>query len=524
MHTPRSVFITFSSSTETPTLFSQGYSGISIAKTWVLAHGSMLASILQRSSNLHDFVATLNPGELTTLPTLESIDDLTFLIYRSRSPTVSGKLSAIWKCPLLKDTLEDSFESWRFQDEHRFDRLLLPIFLLIECEQGLVSEFLEGEEDKEKEVKTRIDKTLHAFAKETTVCRPVKGSTVEIVSTPFGNAFFADTVSRGIVGNLLGVEECLILMDATVFPGCEGGPVYLVNNRGRKSICGMVIASLSWCRGEWVDYTFAVNLLPSLKQIVQCRVIRDESRCLASAVLPFTRRNNRNGEIDTLERSVVIVRCGPNWGTGILVDKRTGTFITCAHVVSQEQERTIELATYIKSGEGKSEWFARAKLIYKTPDNRPYDIAVLRIDSRSKQPSLKAINLASGPANKGEQILSIGFPFSSKGRATVSNGVVSKASDFMLQANCCAQSGASGGPIVRRATFEMLGMIVCTTASSNGSTLYPRLCMAIPITVLKEPLNNYLRTADPKTLEKLTQHDVNIEATWNLRPFLSSHI
>lgn len=37
---------------------------------------------------------------------------------------------------------------------------------------------------------------------------------------------------------------------------------------------------------------------------------------------------------DTLEKSIAIVKCGPNWGTATLVDEQSGTFITCAHVVT----------------------------------------------------------------------------------------------------------------------------------------------------------------------------------------------
>ena len=65
----------------------------------------------------------------------------------------------------------------------------------------------------------------------------------------------------------------------------------------------------------------------------------------------------------------------------------------------------------------------------------------------------------------------------------------------MFQTNCCVYSGVSGGPIVRRANFEMLGIVVCNVALSNDSLLYPRLCMAIPTVVLKNPLDDYLRTA-----------------------------
>lgn len=38
------------------------------------------------------------------------------------------------------------------------------------------------------------------------------------------------------------------------------------DDREQRHICGMVIAPLSWCRGEWVDYTFIANLKLCLSQ------------------------------------------------------------------------------------------------------------------------------------------------------------------------------------------------------------------------------------------------------------------
>ncbi|XP_017789995.1 PREDICTED: peroxisomal leader peptide-processing protease-like [Habropoda laboriosa] len=288
----------------------------------------------------------------------------------------------------------------------------------------------------------------------------------------------------------------------------------------------MVIASSSCYRGEWPNCTFAVNLLPSLKLILQSQIIKDEyPQYLTCTVFPFTWRNRL--EIGALEKSVAIVKCGPNWGTGILVDEQSGTFVTCAHVLTTAPNTIVQFATMtsIASCKRRSEWFAEGKLIYKTPDNQPYDIAVLRIDSKFEKPPMKAIKLADRPARKGEQVLSIAFPFSSKGRSpTITSGIVSKTLSCMLQTNCCIQNGVSGGPIVRRTDFQMLGLIVCNAASTNGSISYPKLCMAIPINVLRGPLNNYLRTNDPQTLQDLTQHDQNVVATWNLRPFLPSSI
>lgn len=94
----------------------------------------------------------------------------------------------------------------------------------------------------------------------------------------------------------------------------------------------------------------------------------------------------------------------------------------------------------------------------------------------------------------GEPVVSVGFPFFSSVRPTISSGVISKSMDCALLTTCCAQSGTSGGPIVSRATGEMLGMIVCNALSSDGAVLYPRMSLAVPAAVMDRPLREYLRT------------------------------
>ena len=64
----------------------------------------------------------------------------------------------------------------------------------------------------------------------------------------------------------------------------------------------------------------------------------------------------------------------------------------------------------------------------------------------------------------------------------------------MLQTTCRIQSGSSGGPIVRWSTGEMLGMVVCNSISTTKNKLYPQLNMAVPVSILKAPLTEYLRT------------------------------
>lgn len=110
----------------------------------------------------------------------------------------------------------------------------------------------------------------------------------------------------------------------------------------------MVIAPLSWCRGEWVDYTFAANLAPCLLDILRKKDIRASSRAShhkgTNRSLPTACTIHSYSTVfssvfifhtETLDRSVVLVRCGINWGTAILVDENTGTFLTCSHVVAE---------------------------------------------------------------------------------------------------------------------------------------------------------------------------------------------
>lgn len=35
----------------------------------------------------------------------------------------------------------------------------------------------------------------------------------------------------------------------------------------------------------------------------------------------------------------MLIRCGAEWGSGILLDKKTGTILTCSHVVSQVRRK-----------------------------------------------------------------------------------------------------------------------------------------------------------------------------------------
>jgi len=67
--------------------------------------------------------------------------------------------------------------------------------------------------------------------------------------------------------------------------------------------------------------------------------------------------------------------------------------------LSQAMEREISIVMRTD----KSNSRVSARLLYRTPDNRPYDVAVLQVvNLRDVDPSLEAMQLSRAPILKGE--------------------------------------------------------------------------------------------------------------------------
>ncbi|XP_066582865.1 peroxisomal leader peptide-processing protease [Prorops nasuta] len=493
-----------------------GSSGILLSENWVLTHGSTLNPVVGQINQIFDFLTSMDAGKLTLLPT-QVVEETPFEILRecsacsdaTREQSSQLYLVAAWKCDLLQLTLLDVLATWTFDRSSRHSRDLMPILLIFEIKNHLKNATA-TKEHQQQEKTIRIHRVLTNLYKEIAENDPVRGSIVEIEGTPFGNRIFFNSTSRGIIGNLIGTRKCIVMTDASAFPGCQGGPLYILrdSDNNRKILCGMVLSSVSWCENEWVDYTLAVNLTSSLREIL----LKEDFSI--TAVARETQLLQIASYTDQFDESVAIVRCGRHWGTGIFLDKATGSFLTCSHVVKEASLENMDVRVVLRRGECRSD--AWAKLVYKTPEGRPYDVALLRVQPQDLAPSLRPIKLADNPPFKGEAVLSVGFPLISSTNATLTSGNVSKSLAAMLQTTCCVQSGASGSPIIRPTTGQMLGMIISNAISAN-SILYPRLSMAIPTTVLKPILQRYWNTGDPRVLEAFDCHDSAIQDVWDLR-------
>lgn len=143
------------------------------------------------------------------------------LLPTSRFLKLEGQLEMVWRSHKFSETLRQLFPSseWKFFDDTQEDEKketaiskdqvyhLLPFFVLIKVPSIRGWTMASG---------SRFD-------------RLSVGANVFVVSTPFGNLspeVFMNSVSSGIVSNLAGEREMLILTDARCIPGSEGGAIF----------------------------------------------------------------------------------------------------------------------------------------------------------------------------------------------------------------------------------------------------------------------------------------------------------
>lgn len=205
-----------------------GTSGILLSSRYILTHGSLLLPELVTSNStikdyLNDSVLIFHSksGIQSTPRQISSMIQLITHLEDNSRKIVTKPCSWVgWcRCPLLNETFNRVLFSWNFQNLQKssndFNESLLSIFLVLEIDGHSA-----GSND--------ITSAVKEFYQNQVANLPEvhRGSILEIAGTPFGNPEFMDTVSRGILSNMIGRDGCVILTDANSVPGCEGAPVY----------------------------------------------------------------------------------------------------------------------------------------------------------------------------------------------------------------------------------------------------------------------------------------------------------
>ena len=410
---------------------------------------------------------------------------------------------------------------------------------------------------------------------------PKKGETVFIVGTPFGGecpSVFYNSLSKGIVSNVVGTKSEIMITDARCVPGCEGCPVYRQKSHAASmkdnAPYGIVLAPFCWRNGEWIGITVTASLegiLRNLLTVLSNRIAltsqnlhevllgisnnqvkiqnpRDAIVKLHQGRSPSVMHSNQGclsfqEIVNTALCSVVMVLCGNTWGSGIVIDVENCLIATCSHViqdchetpiVSGDKSRAQHLNNVSISFNCPYSTQHEAQVLYATKEGCPLDFALLKVqpdpELRSLVPRLrtdskqgKSSDFCTPLCRKGEDICVVGFQLFARHLnigASVVSGVISNISyadnrPLLLQSTAAVHCGASGGALVSMETGELLGMITSHTKDSNLSSSFPHVNFSIPTDLLYKLVSAFKNGVIEDTVQQLVSG--RLASVWQLK-------
>ncbi|NXT81139.1 TYSD1 protease, partial [Zapornia atra] len=338
-----------------------------------------------------------------------------------------------------------------------------------------------------------------------------KGEGLLACGSPFGALcpdLFLNTLSRGVVSNLAGEGNALVLTDARCLPGTEGGGAFLPSPAGPRLVA-VIAASFCWKGAEWVGLT----LLCSLDAILCSSTgVLDEAGVVMLPSVPgaAAQAGNRQDHLGW----TALVECGAAWGSGVLLDPRL--LLTCRHVV----EAGAPLRVTLVPDPSRAATVLGGRVVFATEESSPFDVAVVELEE-----SVPGF-VSPRPANTflpGEEVSVVGF--GSLGCAcgpSVTTGVLSAVvgvagRPVMLQTTCAVHGGSSGGPLISSRSGCLLGIVASNTRDTSVGATYPHLNFCIPITVLQPLIMRYRRTGDPAVFTRLNRAGGRVRAAWRLQ-------
>ncbi|NXW49447.1 TYSD1 protease, partial [Nyctiprogne leucopyga] len=342
-----------------------------------------------------------------------------------------------------------------------------------------------------------------------------KGEGLVACGSPFGALcpdLFLNTLSRGVVSNLAGEQNALVLTDARCLPGTEGGGAFLPSPAGPRLVA-VITASFCWKGTEWVGLT----LLCSLDAILRSSAsILDEAGIVVPAVPPtlVQAAAGQAGEGQDPLGWAALVESGAVWGSGVLLGPRL--LLTCRHVV----EAGAPLRVTLSPGPGRAATALGGRMVFATKESSPFDVAVVELEETV--PGF----VPPRPADTflpGEEVSVVGF--GALGRAcgpSVTAGVLSAVvvvagRPVMLQTTCAVHGGSSGGPLISSHSGRLLGIVASNTRDTSVGATYPHLNFCIPITILQPLITRYRRTGNPSAFARLNQAGEGVQVAWRLQ-------
>ncbi|KAI7805444.1 peroxisomal leader peptide-processing protease [Triplophysa rosa] len=354
-------------------------------------------------------------------------------------------------------------------------------------------------------------------------CNLKKGFAVLACGSPFGGLcpdLFMNTISKGIVSNLAGDENALILTDARCLPGTEGGGLF-VSQEDRAYLVGLIISPLCWKSDEWIGLTLVCSVHLILKNMLKVVESQKSLTKMSSEFIynslqaPLT---NNVRSVCGCERypDVVLIDAGYLWGSGVLLNQQL--VLTCRHVVNDKSVLTV------KANMGGRFHTVSGEVLYSSAPSSPYDIAVVKL----QEPVLNLLTPRFATHfNPGEDVVVIGYgALGGSSGPSLTSGILSRvithqSQPVMLQTTCAVQSGASGGAVVRPSTGELLGVVSSNTRDFSAKVTYPHLNFSIPVTVLEPLLRLFAQTGNDAVFKALDNAEEDVRKTWRLQSIQS---
>ncbi|XP_065815585.1 peroxisomal leader peptide-processing protease [Labrus bergylta] len=344
-----------------------------------------------------------------------------------------------------------------------------------------------------------------------------KGCPVVACGSPFGSLcldLFISTLSRGIVSNLAGDDNAVILTDARCLPGTEGGGVFAVKGADEARLVGLIVSPFGWKANEWIGLTLVCSVQSIFKNIICCASVEDPLRDVwlhegdAGLRMSTTAQESKGLKYPT----VCLVDSGQFWGSGVVVTSQL--VVTCRHVVNGKSTVTL------KFHHRERVLDVVGDVLFSTRASSPYDLAFVQMRDAVKHAVVPQMAQSFSP---GESVVVVGYGgLGRRSGPSLTCGILSKAiilndQPVMLQTTCAVQAGASGGAVVHRYTGELLGIVSSNTKDMASKVTYPHLNFIIPVTVFQRLLQQFRHTRDVNVFRALDEAEKEVRRVWRLQ-------
>lgn len=344
-----------------------------------------------------------------------------------------------------------------------------------------------------------------------------KGAPVVACGSPFGSLcldLFLSTLSRGIISNLTGEDNAVILTDARCLPGTEGGGLFVVRGTDDVRLTGLIVSPFGWKANEWIGLTLVCSVRSIFRNVIRCVSAQDPLRDVwlhqgeAGLHMSTTAQESKAVKYPT----VCFVDSGQFWGSGVVVSSQL--VVTCRHVVNGKSAVTLKFHHRDRIHN------IIGDVLFSTKASSPYDLALVQL--RDSIPEA-VVPQMSQTFISGESVIVVGY--GGLGRRcgpSLTSGVLSKtvrlnSKAIMLQTTCAVQAGTSGGAVVQKHSGELLGIVSSNTRDLAARVTYPHLNFSIPVAVFQKLLQHFDQTRDVNVFRVLDTPEKEVRRVWRLQ-------